>query len=462
MIALSRAIFSCCFCLLAVSSFKSHAQHGPLKVRQFKSKIDSIRLAGIEAQLDMAYTQRPLMMRRIDSLASLQLELYRNAVIYRNIYRPGPGFITTDSLQMLDDLSGIRKVSVVGKSAIPDIVWKCDDLESLELINTSIDRIPERLDDLPKLTRLLIYNNRIERPLKLPRSTRITHLTILNERPDGLPKSYRKFRALQILDLSENGLEKFPNGAHRNRQLRELSLQRNKLTLQNRIKTHRRLERLSLHENNINRVPRSIKNLKNLERLNFNANEITRVSPAIARLKRLEHLSFYRNRLTEVPKGVYRLRGLRSIDLFHNEISRLEPVVANWTLLELLYVSHNKLVALPENIDALTQLTGLYAWDNRLEKLPESIGNMTNLRVVRVNKNYLHALPASFLRLSNLQEVDLSHNYISYLPEALFLFRDLTILAVTGNRFDNATRALIERVVGPLRQRGVFVHLSDE
>ncbi len=460
------AVISALFLLMTGLPIKSHAQsfpgHGQVRTRHYRSPIDSMRLAAIETQLEQEYQRKPVNAKRIDSLAAAQWSLYRESVTFKNVYWPSRGYITTDSLKKMDDLSAVTKVSVYRKSAIPDIIWRCHRLEALEFVNSTIDKLPARLNDLRALTRIDIYNNRSERRLRLGRNASVEKLRILNERPGGLPRSYRKFKALTHLDLSENKLVHFPNGARRNRHLRELSLQRNEITLKKRIAVHRNLERLSLHENAIERVPRSIKNLRNLRRLNFNSNAITHVAPALGKLKHLEQLSFYRNALSSVPAAAYELHSLIEIDLFHNEIEQLGPGFANWQNLEVLYLSHNKLLLLPDNLDTLRKLTGLYARDNRLERLPDGIGNMKRLKVIRVNDNYLHALPPSMMELENLEEIDLSRNYIATLPPFLLELKHLRILAIGHNPFDAATRELLSRKVDDMREREIFVHTDGE
>lgn len=435
--------------------------YGEVRVRVFRSAADSLQLIAIQNDIDIELKRKPLRQKMLDSLMTLQGKLYEEAIIFKTIYRPGRDFIVTDSLHRVTDFSGITKVCVYGKREIPEVLWKCTALEVLELIGTSIDILPEKLGTLPRLKSIYIYQNHSQKPLRLPDNNTVTSLTITNGNPAGLPRSYKKFKALTRLDLEENGLTRFPNGARRNKKLTELSLQRNALTLKDRIRKHPYLERLSLHENEIVHVPASIRKCPDLKKLNFNSNKITSVDAAIGKLKKLEQLSFYSNQLTSVPKGAYNLHTLKEIDLFHNRIEQLDPAFCQWSNLVTLYLSHNNIVALPENIDTLRHLEGLYAWDNRLGELPESLGNMNTLRYLRVNNNYLKVFPASLLRLTALEELDISHNYITDVPEAIFDYPRLKILAMVNNPWNEAVLKLLQAKAEALRAKDVFVHIEE-
>lgn len=437
-------------------------RYGEIRVKRFITKEDSLHYQTIEQNIEEEMRRKPLRQRRIDSLMVVQQKLYSERMIFKTIYRPWRDFVVTDSIKENADLDTIRKVCVYYKNEVPDIVWKCRNLEAIQFINTSIRRLPAELDGLSKLTEVQIYNNRSRGRIRLSNNNNITTLTIRNQSPKGLPRSFRKFKALTRLDLAENALTRFPNGARHNRQLTELSLQRNALTLSGRIKRHRWLERLSLHDNRIEKVPASISNCTNLRKLNFNSNRITTVHPSIGSLKKIEQLSFYNNKLNAIPSGLYRMESLRELDLFYNEIDHIDDAFVRWQNLNTLYLSHNKLVSIPEKIDTLRNLEGLYLWDNRLGSLPERTGNLTQLKYLRVNNNYLKKLPDSIVALRQLEELDVSHNYIETIPPEIFNLLNLKILALVNNPWNAEMMQLISQQAEGLRARGVFVHLSDD
>lgn len=435
---------------------------GGRQVMRFKAKEDSVKLILVQQKIDELITDKKFRQRSLDSLMELQKKLY-DGTYFITLYEPRRDFVLADSLEKIKNLDQVYQVSVYKKEGIPPLVLKCKNLVSLEIINSTIHELPVALNALQNLTTVYLFNNKSNGHLKLNKNSTITSLEIRTVDPTSLPKSYKNLMALEKLDLSENNLIRFPNGARKNRKLVELNLQRNKITLNNKIRKHKSLERLALHGNLITRVPSSIKNLPGLKKLNFNLNQIDRVHKNIGKLQSVEQLSFYNNKLTEIPIGVYQMKSIREIDLFYNSIEEIKPEFALWQQLTTLYLSHNKLTAIPENIDTLKMLSGIYVWENRIGKLPERIGKMPQLKFLRINHNYLKEIPASFYKLPNIEEIDFSHNYITEVPEAIFDFPNLKIIAMFNNPWTKSTWEMIRRKTEELRKKeDVYVHISEE
>jgi Leucine-rich repeat (LRR) protein len=455
------------FLLIFLSFFSSSTAQLPrfgnsTTVPVYRSKADSIK--GTE----LAMTMRELMFsrdkkagRKMDSLFRIQTAFLQQAVLrYRTIYFSSADFVSLDSLKKVKDLSTVTKVSLEKVSEIPAIVLECNNLVALEFVNTRMATLPD-LSTLSQLKTVYFFNNVPPRRFKIDRNTNITNLTIRGEFPNRLPRTYKNLPGLLKLDLEENQLTKFPNGARKNKKLIELNVQRNQLTLKGKIKTHPYLQQLGLQNNPIEAVPAGIAKFPNLRKLNFNSSKISKVDASIQKLQKLEFISFYKNNLTEIPLGVYKLSSLREIDLFHNQIEKLEPEKSNWKNLVTLYISHNKVLELPENISLFSSLEGLYAWDNRISKLPESIGSLQKLKFVRVNNNYLKVIPESLLMLKDLEELDCSRNFITHLPPAIFDFKKLKIIAFNNNPWDQESKNVIASKLEELRKREVFVHVDE-
>lgn len=419
-------------------------------------------MVAVQQKIDDLISQKKFKQKTLDSLMDLQNKLF-GKTYFVTIYEPSRDYILADSLEKVKDLEQVYRVSIYRKSAIPPIVYQCKNLIALEIINCRLNELPSQLDQLRDLKTVYLFNNTSDGRLKLNKNKHITRLEIRTQQPQNLPKSFKNLSALELLDLSENKLTRFPNSARKNRQLKELNLQRNEITLQHKIRKHKSLERLALHGNKITVVPASIKNFPKLKKLNFNLNPIEKVHANIGRLKNIEQLSFYNNKLTAIPEGVYDLTSLLEIDLFHNQIEEIGPRFTNWQKLTTLYLSHNKLTALPENIDTLKFLSGIYVWENRIGKLPASVGKMPQLKFLRINHNYLKEIPTSFYKLPNIEEIDFSHNYITNVDQAIFNYPQLKIIAIVNNPWTQSTWEMIKRKTEELRKReGVYVHVSEE
>lgn len=431
------------------------------RVPVYRSKSDSIQLETVNRLFQQAIAanrESRKYSKDLDSLSRLVQKIQMEGVLrYKDIYFSSPGFVTVDSLKKLSDFSRVTKISIENTAQVPQEVFRCINLESLEFVNTRINSLPD-LNSLPNLRTVGIYNNRPTERFKLSRNQHITFLRIRNEDPTLLPKSYKNLTALQRLDLDDNMITKFPNGARKNKYLSEINLQYNRITLSSKIKKHRYLTNLTLKGNAIQKVPASISKLKNIRKLSFNTNQIAQVSNKIGKLKTLENLSFYKNKLTKIPDGAYKLSNLKEIDLFFNQIEKIELEKCEWNKMTSLFISSNKISSIPEGITKLKSLEGIYAWDNMIQTLPESLGTMTGIKYIRINGNYLKTLPSSIVNLTKLEELDISSNYITQLPEAIFNFEKLKIIAFTNNPLDEPTRNFIVAKGGELKAREVFVH----
>ncbi|MFD1003103.1 leucine-rich repeat domain-containing protein [Ohtaekwangia kribbensis] len=465
---IDAALFPTYTCLLVLCfSFAigqpSITRNRNLEVPVYKSPQDSVRLANVNALYDKLHNDERVDLKILDSVENLRDVLREQAILrFRILYKPSPDFTPYDSLTLIRDLRKVKRVSIIGLQLkeLPSILLRCDSLQSIELVNCSIRKIQKQINQLPRLTSIAILNNTYKRPLRLNKNDRITLLAIHGDHARALPRSYRKLKALETLDLSNNALVKFPNGAARNRKLKELSLQHNELTLRDKLKLHPNLEKLALQFNRIQQVPDQITRFPNLTRLSLNHNRITNVTPAIGSLKKLKHLSFYNNRLTSVPTGVYELRSLNVIDLYFNQIEAIDDRISNWDSLQILFISHNKLLKLPEKLTTLRLLEELYAYDNRLTSISDDINQLSKLRIIYVQNNCLRQIPNTLLQLDSLEEMDFSENYMTDLPETIFNYPKLRFISLMNNPWRENVRLFIDRKSKELAMYDITVRVS--
>lgn len=461
-------IFSTLTCLILLCSLSTAGQPGitrnrNLEVPVYKSLRDSIRLADASAWVDKLSNDARVDLKVLDSVKNLRDALREQVILrYRIIYKSSEGFTPYDSLHHIHDLRKVKMVSIINQqlNMLPSILLRCDSLQSIELVNCSVRKIQKEINDLPRLTSITILNNRYKRPLRLSKNDRITSLTIHGDHARALPRSYHKFKSLEMLDLSNNALTKFPNGAARNKKLKELSLQHNELTLGDKLRLHPNLEKLALQHNRIQHVPEQITRFPNLTRLSLNHNRIADVAPEIRNLKKLKHLSFYNNRLTSIPIGVYELRSLNVIDLYFNQIEEIDDRISNWDSLQILFISHNKLFKLPEKLTSLRLLEEIYAYDNRLTSISEEINRLSKLRIIYVQNNCLLRIPTALLQLDSLEEVDFSENYMTDLPAGIFNYPRLRFISLMNNPWREDVRLFIDKKSKELEPFDITVRVS--
>ncbi len=393
--------------------------------------------------------------KKVDSLFERQREIRARILGYRYLFKPS--YTLSDELNA-DNIDTIKTLSVVGKSAIPAMVYQCKNLLTLELVNTKIKKLPRNLKTLTRLTDIRVYTNTIKQHLRLGRNTTITKFTICST---NIPKKFSSYKSLDTLDLAKNNLNKFPN-IKNCKKLNTLSLRENNLTLHDlpiHLKTN--IESLELQFNKIKIVPSTIGNFKNLKKVNLNYNEIESIDVGFALLKNLEQLGLYQNNLTTVPDALYLLPSLKEIDFYFNQIKRLDRRISNWKNLEVLYLANNILLSVPDNIGELISLRELYLHHNSINTLPESIGALKNLTVLRINKNHLNILPESILNVSNIETLDLAGNFLQTLPIEVFQFNNLKILSLYDNPWDDSTQEMIHTQAEILKAKGVSIKYDE-
>jgi Leucine-rich repeat (LRR) protein len=433
------------------------------KVPVYRSAQDSTDYAEMMLVFRKELDQKKPDQAKLNKLGR-QIDSLRDVVItgQRTIYFPNKTFTSAKSLSDTTKFTNVVAISMTGADKFGKHVWKCSNVTAIEMVNTSIRRIPAKLRKLKNLKTIEIYNNQTRSAVKLPRSRSAYAFTMNGCDPKTIPHSFRRFPNLGFLDLSENNLTKFPQGITKNRKLKELTLQHNNLTLEEPLRGHPALERLSLQHNRISRVPGSIATYRKLVRLSFNYNLIDSVDPGIEKLDELSYLSFYANQLPAIPGPVYKIKSLQAIDLFHNQIDQLDSTLSGWSHLEWLYLSHNKIVFLPENLNRLKSLRGLYVDYNRIDRLPETVGGLDSLQILKVNHNFLKAIPLAVLSLGNLEELDISNNYLTDISPRLFDFRRYRIFSLANNPWSADTKKFLPQKVSELRSKNVFVHVMGE
>jgi Leucine-rich repeat (LRR) protein len=443
------------------SPYKSRKNQ--VQVPVYRSAKDSVRLAEAEALFTRLVEENTSDLKRRDSVEARRNQLREEAILrYRTVYSPSTGFIMLDSLRPANRRT-VTQLSISNKtlSMLPAEVFLCDSLQHLELVNCSIRRLQKQLNKLTRLATLTILNNRGKRRLLLTANHQLTTLAIHGDNPATLPRSYKKLKALKTLDLSAHVLTRIPRGARRNRELRELNLQGNEITLKRHLPAYPQLEKLALQRNLIRKVPAAIKRFPNLIQLSLNNNFVSDIAPEIGTLRKLEYLSLYNNQLSSVPAGLFGLRKLKIIDLYFNHIEALDNRIANWSQLQILFVSHNRLYTLPSATTSLASLQEIHAYDNRLTQLPADIDKLAELRILNVQDNFIQNIPPALLKLTLLEELDLSRNFITQISLSVFDYPNLKILSLRNNPWTETTRQALREKSMRMIASEVHVNLTD-
>jgi len=430
----------------------------------FANKKDSVEYAQVQTAIQEIFSRNTLNSEKnkLDSLFTLSNSLRSKVIGFKVIYKPRGSFTSYEDLaagqvkpeevtQLSFANSKLRK--------IPRLVFECQNLKELELVNTNIGKLPKKMNQLKKLNQIYVYNNAPAKRLKLGKNSVTQELLIRGTDGSRLPKSYKAFTALKELDLSANiGLSTFPQ-ISKNTRLIKVNLLNNQLTLTDlhAIKNPT-LQELNMIGNKIAEVPSSITNFPALKKLVFSNNPISTINPAIGKLRELEELAFYNCKLSDLSNGLEELTNLKTIDLYYNQLTTITIDLSKLHNLEILYLSNNNLTALPENIGELSHLQELYVSHNKLNYLPESLGDLVTLKVLRINNNSFTSFPYQILSLKNIENLDVSRNNLYQLPPELGAFEKLQIFALTGNPWEKQDD--IVQLAEVLRKKGTVVHLN--
>jgi Leucine-rich repeat (LRR) protein len=456
-------IFFCCY----GQGYKVVYTHGSnyKELPIYKSGKDSIQLVQLQSTIEEKANATKIDRKEIDSLLRVERKIRGTAITgYRKSFYPTKDFISFDSLFKIKDRSTITKLSIssVSTKEIPSEVFTCPNLEELELVNTSVTKIPRKLNRLSHLTTLSVYHNRSGKSIKLKRNKNIKTLIIRSLDAAQLPKSYSSFKRLVKLNLADNNLKHFPAEAVNHPTLKELVLHHNSISsIAENIKYTYRLEKLDLGSNQLKKINSSIKKFQYIKTLKLDNNLIEEIDGAIIHLQNLEEFVLYNNQLVHLPKEIYLLGNLKIIDLHHNHLEKLDMQPGQWQKLETLYAAFNNIYSISSAMGGLNHLQELYLHTNRLSSMPSTIGELSNLKILRINNNLLTEIPSSISRLKKMENLDISNNSLSSVSDDFFQFPELKILSVVNNPWDAASKDYLDQLTKTLRSKGISVHLNS-
>lgn len=172
--------------------------------------------------------------------------------------------------------SKLNKLTIERATLLPKQIWNLNHLTELQLIDCSLDELPERLCRLGKTLKLLnLSNNRLCKVDKLffAKMPNLVALNLSNNRMKFVPLDIVLCRNLVTIDLSNNQLTNLPYTIVYLRKLAELNISSNQIRLFSSsiwisISTKLRLTKLDISNNySTNRVNQRME--ENKQFLNF-------------------------------------------------------------------------------------------------------------------------------------------------------------------------------------------------
>lgn len=140
---------------------------------------------------------------------------------------------------------------------------------------------------------------------------------------------------------------------------------------------------------------------------------ITTLDKSIGKFKRLKKLNLWNNEIQKLPDEIGDLENLEKLYLSYNDITELPKTMCKLKKLKEFYISNNRLTAVPDEIGDLTNLVILNLNNNRIRDLSDGVEYLTKLKEMRLQNNELTLLPYTIISLCDTLDIlDLTGNDI--------------------------------------------------
>lgn len=168
-------------------------------------------------------------------------------------------------------------------------------------------------------------------------------------KPAALSKALANPSQIQELDLTNQYLDKLPEGLDQMTSLKSLSVEANRITtLDSSLGSLTKLESLNLGYNPLKGSFAPLSKLTSLKELNLNQTGLTAIPPEVFDLKNLEVLHLKGNQITSLPGDIKKLKKLRVLDIKDNQVTNLPGELKNLSKIEVLDLSSNPLAGVPD------------------------------------------------------------------------------------------------------------------
>lgn len=212
-----------------------------------------------------------------------------------------------------------------------------------------------------------------------------------------------------ILDLSDLGIEQFPDS------LFELTW----------------IERLNLKGNRISVIPTKINKLEKLLILNLSQNCFANLPNELTLLNGLGQLDISDNKITSLPSFLVSMKNLYSLNANNLTLSELPDFLAD-TRLIFLHVDNNQIKEVPESFRN-SRISHFFLNNNKISKLPRNISLPAGLYALSISNNHIYELPSWLEKLSGMHHLNAESNRLQKLPRSLKNIPHLETLLLNGN-----------------------------
>ena len=270
--------------------------------------------------------------------------------------------------------------------------------------------------------------------LVIPQNNNIEVLVLTNCGLDKIPSSIKHCKHLQRLNLERNQIKHIPRWLTSLDSLEEINLNFNQLKLNKRdIRRLSKVEDILLAGNGIKKLPDNVGVLR-CESLNLSKNQLSSLPKSFAELKQARYLIFYDNAFESIPEELAGFKDLKHLDFYKNKITEIPDFIGDMDNLQQLFLSFNKIEKIPDTLRNLKRLKYFYIHHNELHFIPEWITEMDSIERFGVGFNHLLELP-DLSKMKALYEFDAEHNLLERFPWELVEKPEMEILILRDNDF---------------------------
>ena len=269
--------------------------------------------------------------------------------------------------------------------------------------------------------------------LDIPKDNRIEVLSLTNCGLDRIPSSIKRCKHLQRLNLEGNQIKHIPRWLSSLDSLEEVNLNFNRLNLKRRdIRRLSKVEDVLLAGNGLKKLPDNVGCLR-CESLNLSKNQLSALPKSFAEMKQARYLIFYDNKFETIPEELAGFKNLKHLDFYKNNME-IPDFIGDMDNLQQLFLSFNKIEEIPDTLRNLKRLKYFYIHHNELHFLPEWITEMDSIERFGVGFNHLLELP-DLSKMKALYEFDAEHNLLERFPWELVEKPEMEILILRDNDF---------------------------
>ena len=229
-------------------------------------------------------------------------------------------------------LSSTLSNLTISHSRITDFanVFYLTNLNKLLITDVQLERIPNEIENLKKLTFLtLTYASLNTLPNTFIKLTNLKSLTLNDNYFYDIPIVVCELNNLITLSIVNNNISEIPANMNKMESLNQLYISNNHISDITNISNMHQLSKLWLSHNLIKYIPTEIGTLKNLKTLNISNNNIHELPNIIGELDNLISLYASSNAIKKIGERIATLRHLKEIDLENNLISDIPEALLN-------------------------------------------------------------------------------------------------------------------------------------